>query len=85
MSSIRRTIEKLAKIIPNCDASYDQLQSLNNEIENNRKNVSELRTRLSELKIQLENQSVREQLQQFQLNMPVAKTGQVIEVTNVPD
>ena len=85
ISSIKKTLQKLKETVPGADNSYEQLQALNSDIENNRKNVNELRTRLSELKIQLENQNVREKLQQAQLNAPIAKTNEVIEVTTVPD
>ena len=85
IQNIKDTIAKLTNSSPNGEESYKQLTSLNEEINANRKNISELRTRLSEIKIQLERQNVREQIQQYQLKAPKAKAKGKVDVMDVPD
>ncbi|EAX98082.1 hypothetical protein TVAG_415060 [Trichomonas vaginalis G3] len=59
---LEKSIDKLSKPADEAN-NYKTLQSLSEDIESNRKGISDLRTRLSEIKLQLDRSTFTEQIE----------------------
>ena len=65
LNLLEKSIDKLSKPADEAN-NYKTLQSLSEDIESNRKGISDLRTRLSEIKLQLDRSTFTEQIEKTQ-------------------
>lgn len=83
---IEKSIEKLS-VPAGEDTTSKTLESLNDEIDSNRKNISDLRARLSEIKLQLERSAATEQITRTPIKQQIEESisKQPEKTIDIPD